>query len=221
MKVDPSVKEKYPDFVTGYIIARGVKIEKTVSGLEEVKRKVFNELKAKYGTVPMNEISEIEIYREFYKVMGIDPSKLRPPTEYLLRRALDGRFPTVNNLVDSCLLATIQNWIVVGVYDLDSVKGEPKVTLASKIEKFETIDGKQVMPAVGEVLLRDSVKVISGYTAGDAKASMVTPKTKNALMIAWNAPGIGKSKVEKALETISGYVKSFCQGKIEESKVLS
>ena len=221
MKVDPSVKEKYPGFVTGYIIARGVKIEKTLSGLEEVKRKVFDGLKAKYGTVPMNEISEVVIYREFYKVMGVDPSKLRPPTEYLLRRALDGRFPVVNNLVDSCLLATIQHWVVVGVYDLDSVKGEPKVTLASKIEKFETIDGKQVTPVVGEVLLRDSVKIISAYIGGDAKASMVTPKTKNALMIAWNASGISKSKVEEALATISGYVKNFCQGKIEESKVLS
>jgi len=93
--------------------------------------------------------------------------------------------------------------------------------LASKNDKFETIDGKQVAPAVGEVILRDSGKIISAYTVGDAKASMVTLKTKNALIIAWNAPGIGKSTVEKALATISGYVKSFCQGKIEESKVLS
>ena len=220
MKVDLSVKEKYPEFVTGYIIARGVKVEKAVSGLEEVKRKVFSELKAKYGTVSLTEISEVEIYREFYKAMGVDPSKLRPPTEYLLRKALDGRFPAINNLVDSCLLATIKHWIVVGVYDLDSIKGEPKVTLTSKIEKFETIDGKQVTPVVGEVILKDSVKIISAYTAGDAKASMVTPKTKNALIIAWNAPGISKSKVEEALATISGYVKSFCNGKIEESKVL-
>jgi len=220
MKVAPSVNKAYSEFVTGYIIARGVKIEKAGSGLEEVKHKVFGELKAKYGTVPMTKISEIELYREFYKAIGVDPSKLRPPAEYLLRRALDGRFPTINNLVDSCLLATIQHWTVVGVYDLDSVKGEPKVTLASKIEKFETIDGKQATPVVGEPLLRDSVKIISAYTAGDAKASMVTPKTKNALIIAWNAPGISKSKVEEALATISGYAKNFCHGKIEESKVL-
>lgn len=221
MKVDPSVKEKYPEFVTGYIIARGVKIEKAVSGLEEAKRKVFDGLKAKYGTVPMAEISEVGLYREFYKVMGVDPSRLKPPTEYLLRKALDGRFPAINNLVDSCLLATIQHWIVVGVYDLDSFEGEPQVTVASGTETFETIDGRQVSPVAGEVILRDSVKIISAYTVGDAKASMITPKTKNVLIIAWNAPGMDKSRVEEALATISGYVESFCNGKSEESKVLS
>lgn len=220
MKLDSSINKKYPELVTGYAIARGVKVEKTVSGLEEEKRKVFKELKSKYGATPITEIPEIGIYREFYKLMGVDPSKIKPPTEYLLRRAIEERFPNINNLVDSCLLATVKHWIVVGVYDLDTIKGEPKVTVATKAEKFELIDGKEAPLSVGEVVLRDSAKVISAYTAGDAKKSMVMPKTKNALIVAWNAPEISKAKVEEALATIGNYVQKFCHGKIAESKVL-
>jgi len=221
MKLDSSVKKQYSDLITGYALVRGLKIEKTVNALEEAKRKVFSELKKKYGATPTTEIPEVGFYREFYKAMGVDPSKLKPPTEYLLRRAIEDRFPKINNLVDSCLLATVQHWVIVGVYDLDRIKGEPKVTLVSKAESFETIDGRHVTPAIGEVVLRDDKTIISAYTAGDAKATMITPQTKNALIIAWNAPGIDKSKVEAALTSIEEYVGKFCNGKIQERKILN
>lgn len=220
MRLDPSVKEKYPDLVVGYTIARNVKVEKTVDKLEEEKRRVINEVRDKYALAPVIEIEEIKRYQEFYKSMNVDPTKIRPPSEYLFRKAVAGQFPSINNLVDSCLLASVKHWAIVSIYDLDKTKGTPTVTFAKRIETFQLIDGRRVTPTIGEILLRDDEKILTAYTLGDAKNSMVTSTTKNALIVAWNAPGIGRQQVEDALKTTADYARRFCQATAEKSEIL-
>jgi hypothetical protein len=56
MKLDPSVQERYPGFISGYASISGVTIEPQVEGLEEEKRRVFSELKSKYGDVSVLDI---------------------------------------------------------------------------------------------------------------------------------------------------------------------
>ncbi|NIU83750.1 MAG: hypothetical protein GWN17_07575, partial [Candidatus Korarchaeota archaeon] len=82
MRLDSSVKSKYPELTIGYAVARNVKVERIVSELEEEKRRVIDEVRGEYASVPMLEISEIKQYREFYKFMNMDPTKIRPASEY-------------------------------------------------------------------------------------------------------------------------------------------
>jgi DNA/RNA-binding domain of Phe-tRNA-synthetase-like protein len=220
MKLDPIVREKYPEFIAGYVRVSGVTIEPAVEGLVERKREIFSDLKARYGAVPPLDISEVKAYRAFFKAMGADPSSYRPAPEFLLRRALDDRFPAINNLVDSCLLATVENWVVVGVYDADRVKGQAVTTLATETEPFELIDGRKLSPKLDEIILRDDEKLLSAYTLGDAKATLIKPETSNALIVLWNAPGVSRERVEKAVVTVSTYARKYCGGHVDESAVL-
>jgi DNA/RNA-binding domain of Phe-tRNA-synthetase-like protein len=220
MKLDPAVKEKYPDFIAAYALVSGLTVEPRIEGLVERKRQVFSDLKARYGAVPVLDIPEVKAYRAFFKAIGADPSSYRPAPEYLLRRALDDRFPAINNLVDSCLLATVEHWVVLGVYDADKIKGQAITTLAKETEPFELIDGRRLSPRPDEVVLRDDEKILAAYTLGDAKAAMVTQKTTNALIVLWNTPGVGRERVEAALETITKYARSYCGGHIERSEIL-
>lgn len=221
MRLDPIVKERYPELVIGYATARNVKVERVLKKLEEEKQRILSEVREKYATVPVLETPEVKAYREFYKAMGVDPTKIRPPVEYLLRKAIAGQFPVINNLVDSCLLASVKHGAIVSVYDLDKMRGIPIVTLAKKAETFQLIDGRSVTSVIGEVLLRDDEKVLTAYTLGDAKASMVTSQTKNALMVAWNAPGISRNQVEAALSLAVDYVTRFCEATVEKGEVLT
>jgi DNA/RNA-binding domain of Phe-tRNA-synthetase-like protein len=220
MKLDPIVKERYPELVTSYAIVRDVVVRKTVAELEDVKRGLIEELKGKYQLEGLRAIPEIMAYRSFFKLIGADPSKQKPPVEYLLRRALTDRFPAINNVVDSCLLATVSHWIIIGAYDLDRIRGEPVVTVETEVEVFELIDGRRVSPVIGDVILRDDEKIISAYSIGDSKACMITPKTKNVLLLSWNAPGIDRSRTEAALGVATDYLSRFCEGKVEEVKTL-
>jgi len=220
MRLDSSVRERYPDFVAGYAKISGVTIEPTVEGLVEKKREVFSDLKARYGAVPVLDIPEVKAYRAFFKAMGADPSSYRPAPEFLLRRALDDRFSAINNLVDSCLLATVENWVVTGVYDADRVKGQAVTTLATEAEPFELIDGRKLSPKLDEIVLRDDEKLMSAYTLGDAKATLVKHETSNALIVLWNAPGVSRGRVEKALAAVTTYARKYCGGHVDESAVL-
>ncbi len=220
MKLDPKVREKYPDFMAGYVRVSGLTIEPAVGGLVERKREIFDDIKARYGTINVMDLAEVKAYRDFFKSMGADTSSYLPTPEYMLRRALDDRFPTINNLVDSCLLATIEHWSSVGVYDLEKIKGESKTMLAEEIQPFELIDGRKLAPKPSEINLRDDQKVLSAYTLGDAKAAMVTEKTSNALMVIWNAPGLDRERVEASVNTLAVYARRYCGGHVERSEVL-
>lgn len=220
MRIDPSVRERYPDFIAAYARVSGVTIEPAVEGLVERKRQVFSDLKTRYGAIPLLDIPEIKAYRGLFKAMGADPSSYRPAPEYLLRKALDDRFPAINNLVDSCLLATVEHWVVAGAYDADRIKGQALTTLAKDMEPFELIDGRKVSPKLDEIVLRDDEKLLAAYTLGDAKATMVTQKTTNALIVLWNAPGIGRDLVGAGLEAITNYTRKYCGGHVERSEIL-
>ncbi len=220
MRLDPKVREKYPGFIAGYAIVSGITVEQTVEGLVEKKHQIFSDLKTKYGSTNITELSEVRAYRSFFRAMGADPSSYKPAPEYLLRRALDDRFPHINNLVDSCLLATVENWVSVGVYDIERIRGEARTTLATKMESFELIDGRKLSPKPDEVILRDDQKILAAYTLGDAKATMVTQKTSNALIVLWNAPGVEKNMVEAALSSVTTYARRYCGGHLEKSEIL-
>jgi DNA/RNA-binding domain of Phe-tRNA-synthetase-like protein len=220
MKLDPRVRERYPGFAAGYAVVSGITIEPTVEGLIERKERVFAEVKEKYSSADISSIPEVSAYRSFFRQMGADPSSYRPAPEYLLRRALDDRFPAINNLVDSCLLATLETWVPVGVYDMEKIRGDPITTLSQGGESFQLISGKSVTTRPGEVVLRDDQKLIAAYTLGDARACMVTQKTSNALMVAWNAPGVDGERLQAALNTSATYARKYCGGHVEKIEVL-
>ncbi len=220
MKLDPRVREKYPDFVVGYVLVSGVTIEPTVEGLVERKREVFSDLKAHYGALNVQDLAEVKAYRAFFKTMGADPSSYRPAPEYLLRRALDNRLPAINNLVDVCLLTAVEHWVAAGVYDAEKIKGDALTTLAVETEPFELIDGRKLSPKPDEVVLRDDKKLLAAYTLGDAKAAMLTQKTSNVLIVIWNAPGIGRERVEAAVNALATYTRKYCGGHVERSEIL-
>lgn len=220
MRLDPRVKERYPGFSAGYASVTGVTVESMVEGLVERKREVFSDLKARYGAIPVLDLPEVKAYRAFFKAMGADPSSYRPAPEYLLRRALDDRFPSINNLVDSCLLSTVEHWVVVGVYDADRTKGMPATALASAGEPFELIDGRRLAPNLDEIVLRDEEKTLAAYTLGDARAAMVKPETTNILVVLWGAPGISPERVGGALNTVKTYARKYCGGHVERAELL-
>ena len=220
MKLDPKVKEKYPDFIAAYALVSGLTIEPNIEGLIERKREVFSDLKASYGALNVLDLAEVKAYRAFFKTMGADPSSYRPAPEYLLRRALDDRFPAINNLVDACLLATVEHWVMAGSYDVDKTNGQVVTKLATETEPFELINGRKLSPKPDEIILRDDEKLLAAYTLGDSKAAMITQKTSNALIVLWNAPGITRERVEAALKAVTTYARKYCGGHVERSELL-
>jgi DNA/RNA-binding domain of Phe-tRNA-synthetase-like protein len=50
---------------------------------------------------------------------------------------------------------------------------------------------------------------------------MITPQTKNVLMIAWKASGISRQLSEDTLNAAIDYAKRFCQATVEKSEIFT
>ncbi len=219
MKIDPTVTEKYSGLIAGYALVSGVTMETESEGLEEEKQRALAELKSKYGEGSVDDLPEVKAYRDVSAAMGAEPSST-PAAEFLLKKALEGKLPSINNLVDACVLATAENMVVVSVFDQKDIEGEATIALAGEAGPFKLIGGEEASPKPDEIVLRDDKKVLSAYTLGDSAKSKVKPHTSSVILVAWNAPGIERENVEKALERAGFYTRKYCGGHVDESQVL-
>src|SRR5258708_34001685 len=66
--------------------------------------------------------------RELYRRFGLDPTRVRPSSEALLRRLKKGEpMPRINSLVDVANAMAVQLQVPVGLYDLGKIKGDELV----------------------------------------------------------------------------------------------
>ena len=78
-------------------------------------------------------VGDVGRARELYRRFGVDPTRVRPSSEALLRRLKKGEpLPRVNSLVDVANAMSVQLQVPVGLYDLDKVKGDELVDPARR-----------------------------------------------------------------------------------------
>lgn len=129
------------------------------------------------------EVPGVERARELYRKFGVDPTRVRPSSEALLRRLKKGDgLPRVNSLVDVANAMSVQLQVPVGLYDLDKVKGEELVLrLGKEGEGYEGI-GKERVNVAGRICVADADGPC-GNPSADAARTMITTATERAAWI--------------------------------------
>lgn len=123
--------------------------------------------------------------RALYKRFGIDPTRVRPSSEALLRRLKKGEpLPRVNSLVDVANSLSVQLQVPVGLYDLDKVKGENDglvIRLGAEGESYTGI-GKEKVNVAGRICVADA-EGPCGNPSSDSARTMITTATERAAWI--------------------------------------
>jgi len=103
------------------------------------------------------EVGAVARARELYRRFGLDPTRVRPSSEALLRRLKKGEpLPRINSLVDVANALSVQLQVPVGLYDLDKVKGDELVIrLGGKREGYTGI-GKERVNVEGRICVADA-----------------------------------------------------------------
>jgi DNA/RNA-binding domain of Phe-tRNA-synthetase-like protein len=129
------------------------------------------------------EVPGVDRARELYRKFGVDPTRVRPSSEALLRRLKKGDgLPRVNSLVDVANAMSVQLQVPVGLYDLDKVKGEELVLrLGKEGEGYEGI-GKERVNVAGRICVADADGPC-GNPSADAARTMITTATERAAWI--------------------------------------
>jgi DNA/RNA-binding domain of Phe-tRNA-synthetase-like protein len=129
------------------------------------------------------EVGGVERARELYRRFGLDPTRVRPSSEALLRRLKKGEpLPRINSLVDVANALSVQLQVPVGLYDLDKVKGDELVVrLGGKGEGYAGI-GKERVNVEGRICVADA-EGPCGNPSADSARTMITTETERAAWI--------------------------------------
>jgi DNA/RNA-binding domain of Phe-tRNA-synthetase-like protein len=152
---------------------------------------------ARDGRLPAGDAARA-LYRQFH----IDPTKTRPSSEALLRRALRGdAFPRVNSLVDVANVMALVAQVPIGLHDLGATEGALTLRVGADGEGYEGIRKDRVNVA-GRLCVADALGPCGNPTSDSAR-TMITTETERAAWV-WYLP-VGEAVLDEAAELIAGY----------------
>lgn len=143
----------------------------------------------------------VRAYRDFFWRIGVDPTKVRPSSEALVRRALRNAFPKVNPIVDAGNIASAYTMVPIGMYDLDHCKLSLTLRLSSGGEVFRPIGGAEEKLREGIPILVDAKNTVMHiYPHRDSIDTMIRNETSKIIIIAAGVHGVDRDLVKKAIE---------------------
>jgi DNA/RNA-binding domain of Phe-tRNA-synthetase-like protein len=138
------------------------------------------EVKRTVQAARSGEVGPVGKARVLYRRFGIDPTRVRPSSEALLRRLKKGEsMPRINSLVDVANAMSVQLQVPVGLYDLDKVKGEELVIRLGKDGESYVGIGKERVNVAGRVCVADA-EGPCGNPSADSARTMITTATERA-----------------------------------------
>ena len=214
LKIDSELSARFPDLTALMLQVNGVKIQKRDAELEKFKLEIMKQVRGEYDLNAVKDHPTFRAYRDFFWRIGIDPTKIRPAAEALIRRILAGKtLPCINTLVDAYNLASIKSRIALATFDADELEGDILMRFAEEGDQFYGIGmEKPLVLKGGEIVVSDDEKLVAVYPYRDADNTKVIAKTKNVTMVVCGVPGIPEETLADASQVTLEYVTRFCGG---------
>ena len=188
-----------------YTVSWTNKLPTAVAGYpyEEDVAKLLEYVKSNYSLEELKNNKNVRAYRDFFWRLGIDPTKSRPASEALVRRALRNQFPRVNIVVDAGNIASAYTLVPIGIYDLAKAMAPLYIRLSRKGEIFKPIGGKEEVLEEGIPILVDSRGIVMHiYPHRDSVETRVDNFTTKIITLAAGVPGVEKDIVIKAVSIV-------------------
>ncbi len=149
-----------------------------------------------------------EASRKLYHSIGLDPTKVRPSSEALLRRVLQQKpLYQINTLVDAANYCSLDFQLSIGLYDLGRVQEQVTFRLGRPGEGYAGIN-KGWINVAGRLTLADDLGPF-GNPSSDSDRTKITLETTTALFVLFapanfETPKL-QSDVNKAVERVTRY----------------
>jgi len=216
ISIDRHLASEYSDLNIVALAVENVEVERASPALETLKEQVAGEIEVTYDLEALKNDQTIRRYRDFFWRLGIDPTKIRPASEALIRRILQGKpIPRINTLVDSYNLVSIETEIALAAFDADRLRGDLKMRFARQGEEFLGVGmDRPVVLKGNEIVVADEERLVAIYPYRDAEFSKIKESTTNALLMVCGVPGISEESLKHASATAIDCVIKFCGGTV-------
>jgi len=215
--VSQEVLAKFPDYIRGVVVARGVNNQGENQKLLQLLQKVEQDATKDESLLDIKNHPRIASWRQAYAAFGVNPNKFYCSIESLGRRARRGdQLPYINTLVALFNYFSLKHMVPSGGDDLDSVEGRLCLTLAKGNEPFTPFNSEVIeYPAPGEVIYVDDNKVMCrcwNWRQGDQ--TKLTPTTSNVAINVDCLPPLSKDEAETITKELADLVGEFCGGRV-------
>lgn len=209
-----ALRHEHPGLRAELVALRNLEVRGERRALQDHKTEAEARLRDRYDLDALKDEGRIRAYRDFFWRVGIDPTKIRPASEALLRRILQGKpLPTINTLVDAYNLASAETRVALAAFDRRTLQGDLTMRFAREGEDFLGIGMRDPVRLGGrEVVVEDEERLIAVYPYRDADHTKVTRETKDAILMVCGVPGVGGAALDEAARVAGELVTRFCGG---------
>jgi DNA/RNA-binding domain of Phe-tRNA-synthetase-like protein len=185
IELDPRLA---PHLELGLLVADGIRVTATGEPIREAIAAAGEAHRAAFGHLAPGEVPGVVAVRRFFRVLGLDPTKIRPSSEALLRRVLKGKgLYEVNNVVDTVNLCSLRWLLPMGLYDLTAIRGKLRLTIGSPGDGYPGL-GKDRVNVEGRPSLHDELGPFGAPTS-DSFRSRVHDSTTRILLVVFSPRG--------------------------------
>ncbi len=177
-------------------------------------------LREEFHAATMAQIPNVEWARRLFSSVGIDPTKHRPSSEALLRRAIRGEsLYQINTLVDAMNWCSLEFLIPIGLYDMDRISGDVTLRLGREGESYAGI-GRGEIHLAGRLCAADDQGAF-GSPISDSMRTLITEDTVRALAILFAPPDFPGEDLAEAVEVLAERAQAWCGGEVERTDVIT
>jgi len=197
----------------GVLEAEGIEAEALPPEFDHETDELIARLIARHSGKPSSDVPGVAETRALFHRLDLDPTRTRPSSEALLRRALQGKgLPRVNPAVDVCNLCSLEHQLPLGLYDRDEIKGDLTVRAGRPGEGYTGIRRQRVNLA-GRLLIADDNGPFGAPTA-DSGHTAVKSRTRNLAVVVFCPVERAGEDLSAALEHIAGRLTQYCRARV-------
>lgn len=213
--IDPSIQGQ---LLAGLVELDGLTVTRDNPHWEIVEG-YCRQLHGEHGLTPIGQVPGVEWARRLYSAFGVDPTKHRPSSEALLRRALK-REPLhqVNTLVDALNLCSLEFLIPMGLYSAARIEGDVLLRRGAAGEAYEGI-GRGILNLEGRLIAADAHGPFGSPTS-DSYRTAISTDTTRALAILFVPANFPEDELAEAIETFAERAQAWCGGEVVRTDAL-
>lgn len=172
----------------GILEIEGLSVQESPEELKTMMNDLANLFARKYKDEPLGEIPAVRKIRAIFHKAGLDPTRYRPSSESLLRRAVKGKgLYFINSVVDLINYFSLKMLCPMGLYDADKLKPPIVWRVGREGESYDGI-GRDKLNLAHFPLLVDQEGPF-GSPISDSMRTRVTEECRRILWITFAPPG--------------------------------
>jgi len=189
----------------GVLEMDGLRVTESSGELKGLLNNLADEFAAKYKDAALGEIDTVRKIRAIFHRSGLDPTRYRPSSESLLRRAVKGKgLYFINSVVDLINYFSLKTLCPMGLYDAALLRPPIEWRIGQEGESYEGI-GRDRLNLNRFPLLVDAEGPF-GSPISDSMRTRVTEQCRHILWITFAPPGtvIPMEEFAATLKTFNG-----------------